>query len=188
MKIKRIKKLKRKKKFNQNVNRKRLRDKLRKLPNIPCDEIKKEWEDTKSTHINLKDMGLAYDANQAVQIPNVKQEMLEKAKKILMESEDQSDNENVKTGATASKSYVANKLEAEAKAPRKRLLKLPKSQAEFLTYLIKQYGDDYKAMSRDKKNQYQLTWKQIRAKIKMFRGIPEQYKEYVESSNAQDES
>lgn len=35
MKIKRIKKVKRKKRYNANVNRKRLRNKLRKLPNIP---------------------------------------------------------------------------------------------------------------------------------------------------------
>lgn len=36
-------------------------------------------------------------------------------------------------------------------------------------------------MSRDKKNHYQLTWKQIRAKIKMFKGIPEQYSAYVQN-------
>lgn len=37
-------------------------------------------------------------------------------------------------------------------------------------------------MSRDKKNHYQLTWKQIRAKIKMFQGIPKQYSEYLENN------
>lgn len=38
-------------------------------------------------------------------------------------------------------------------------------------------------MSRDKKNHYQLTWKQIRAKIKMFKGIPEQYNEYIQNDS-----
>lgn len=36
-------------------------------------------------------------------------------------------------------------------------------------------------MERDKKNYYQETWKQIRAKIKTFIGIPKQYAEYLES-------
>ncbi|XP_071559942.1 nucleolar protein 16 [Temnothorax nylanderi] len=187
MKIKKIRKLKRKKKFNPNVNRKRLRDKLRKLPEIPCDQIKKAWENKISTRVNLKKMGLAYDPNEAVRIPNVKHEMLEEAKRKVAGSED-SDHESEEMKVTAAKSYVAEKLEAEAKAPRERFLKLPKGQAQFLTYLITKYGEDYKAMSRDKKNHDQLTWKQIRAKVKMFKGIPEQYNEFVQNSGVQVES
>lgn len=38
-------------------------------------------------------------------------------------------------------------------------------------------------MARDKKNHYQLTWKQIRAKIKIFEGISEQYKEYIQNDS-----
>lgn len=38
-------------------------------------------------------------------------------------------------------------------------------------------------MSRDKKNYDQLTPKQIRAKIKTFQSIPEQYNEYLQSNN-----
>jgi hypothetical protein len=34
-------------------------------------------------------------------------------------------------------------------------------------------------MAKDPKNYYQETWKQIRAKIKTFKGIPEQYNEYL---------
>ncbi|KMQ97216.1 nucleolar protein 16-like protein [Lasius niger] len=182
MKIKQIRKLKRKKKFNANVNRKRLRDKSQKLPNISCDQVKEAWTSTKSTRVNLKDMGLAYDANEVVQIPNAKHEMLEEARRIVREDESLSDHEA--EDATPAKNYVAEKLEAEAKAPRERLFKLPKGQAQFFTYLIKRYGEDYKAMSRDKKNHYQLTWKQIRAKIKMFKGIPEQYNECLQNDSS----
>lgn len=38
-------------------------------------------------------------------------------------------------------------------------------------------------MALDKKNYYQYTWKQIRAKIKVFKGIPEQYNKYLENKN-----
>lgn len=57
--------------------------------------------------------------------------------------------------------------------------RLPKGQVEYLTYLLDKYGHDYKAMTKDKKNVYQETWKQIRAKIKTFMGIPKQYGEYL---------
>jgi len=87
-------------------------------------------------------MGLAYDANEAVQIPNVKHEMLEEAKMKVAGNENPSEDEEMDVMIPA-KSYVAEKLEAEAKTPRERLLKLPKGQAQFLTYLIKKYGEDY---------------------------------------------
>lgn len=108
------------------------------------DQIKKAWEDTRSTRVNLEQMGLAYDANKAVQIPNVKQEMLEEAKKkIAKRKRTKKITNNEEMNVTAVKSYVAEKLEAEAKAPRERLFKLPKGQVQFLTYLIEKYGEDY---------------------------------------------
>lgn len=39
------------------------------------------------------------------------------------------------------------------------------------------------AMALDRKNYNQLTWKQIRAKIKIFKGIPEQYNEYLQNKS-----
>lgn len=108
------------------------------------DQIKKEWEDTRSTRVNLKDMGLAYDANEVLKIPNVKHEMLEEVRRKVAGNEDSSDHESEEMNVTAAKNYVAEKLEAEAKIPRERLFQLPKGQAQFLTYLIKKYGEDYK--------------------------------------------
>lgn len=93
--------------------------------------------------MNLKEMGLAYNANEVVQIPNTKREMLEDAKKVIG-TDSSSDHEDEDMDVSLEKNYVAEALEAEAKAPRERLLKLPKGQAQFLTYLIKKYGEDYK--------------------------------------------
>ncbi|XP_014488949.1 PREDICTED: nucleolar protein 16 [Dinoponera quadriceps] len=177
-----VRKLKRKKKFRVNINRKRLRNKLRKLPTIPCEQIKKAWKVTWSTRTNLKEMGLAYDANEVITIPNTKREILEDAKRKDA-GESSSDHKDEAMDVTPAKNYVAEALQAEAKAPRERLLRLPEGQAQFLSYLIKKYGENYKAMSRDKKNYYQLTWKQIRAKIKVFKGIPEQYNKYIQDSS-----
>lgn len=114
-----------------------------KFINLISQEVKKAWEVTKSIRTNLKEMGLAYDASEVIKIPNVKQEMLKDVKRILVD-ESLSDQEDESMDVTPAKNYVAETLEAEAKAPRERLLNLPKGQAQFLSYLIKKYGEDYK--------------------------------------------
>lgn len=57
-------------------------------------------------------------------------------------------------------------------------------QVEWITYLLKKYGCDYKAMARDSKNYQQETWKQLRQKVRLFRKIPEQYEEYLKQPGA----
>lgn len=160
-----------------NVNRKRLRNKLRKLPTIKCKQLKESWEVTKSTRSNLSQMGLAYDPNEILEIPSNKRQLVEKF--TVDNLENVSEIEDV--DMTPAKVHVAQELEAEARAPRKRVFKLPNNQVQFLTYLMDKYEEDYKAMARDKKNYDQLTWKQIRAKIKVFKGIPEQYNAYLQT-------
>lgn len=163
-----IRKQKRAKKYHYNVNRKRQKKKLSKT-NIACQEIKKAWERKKSLKTNLKDMGLCYDPNETLEIPkNLPPDILEMSEVKTEES-------------PPKKAFVVEALEKDAKTPRVRQFRLPKGQFEFLTYLLDKYGEDYKAMARDKKNYYQETWKQIRAKIKVFKGIPEQYNEYLAS-------
>ncbi|XP_014616465.1 PREDICTED: nucleolar protein 16 [Polistes canadensis] len=176
-----IRKVKRKKKYRTNVNRKRLRNKLQKLPTIGCKKIKEEWEIYKSTRSNLKEMGLVYDPNETLQIPNVKQELLKEVKEKLMENsmEIDSEEEEIDVITIPPKINVAQALKEEACGTRRRLFQLPHSQVQFITYLLDKYGEDYEAMARDKKNHYQLTWRQIRAKIKTFKGIPEQYNKYL---------
>lgn len=111
-------------------------------------QIKKSWEAAKSMRTNLNQMGLAYDPNDALKIPNLKREHIEK---ILKQKDDnvdeklQTEEEDVEIAPI--KIHVAQQLEAEAKAPRKRKFMLPNSQVYFLTYLMDKYGEDYKVMS-----------------------------------------
>ena len=48
-----------------------------------------------------------------------------------------------------------------------------------MIFLINKNLYHLQAMAKDKKNYYQLTWRQIRAKINTFKNIPEQYAEYL---------
>lgn len=88
-------------------------------------------------------MGLAYDANETVETSDVTSEMrLEEDERKSLGNEN-SNHESRATCAASAKNSVAEALEADAKVPRKRLLRLPKGQAELLTYLVKKYGEDY---------------------------------------------
>ncbi|XP_046659454.1 nucleolar protein 16-like [Homalodisca vitripennis] len=90
--------------------------------------------------------------------------------------------EHVKPNERApEKLHVVTELEEDARAPRERRFALPNSQVQWVTYLMDKYGEDYEAMARDKKNYYQETWQQIRRKIKLFKGVPEQYNQYLAS-------
>lgn len=128
-------------------------------------------------------MGLAYDVNKLLGIPKLKEKL-----KSHIQSTTQWKLEKLEEPEKPSKSFVIEELEKEAKAPKERLFRLPKGQVEWITYLMDKYGFDFKAMAKDKRNHYQETWKQIRAKIKRFIGIPEQYAEYLEKRGLLEES
>lgn len=132
---------------------------------------------------NIKEMGLSYDPNETIKIPKSINRL-----KIPIVSDEQVEwqEEVIEAEIKPSKIYVAEALEADAKAPREKKLRLPKGQVQWLTYLMDKYGDDYKAMARDKKNYYQETWKQIRAKINRFKSIPEQYEKYLANKSGQE--
>ncbi|CAH2234130.1 nucleolar protein 16 [Pararge aegeria] len=175
-----IKKQHRKKKYLHKLNRKRMHLKLKNTGEVSCKVIKEAWNPKKTTCRNLREMGLANDPNKVISIPNFKQEKLHKALQIVNNVESDSEEEKV-VQKPAPKRRVAEQLEKDAKAPRERRFMLPKGQVEFITYLLDKYGHDYKAMVKDKKNYYQETWKQLRAKIKKFMGIPKQYGEYLKA-------
>lgn len=145
-------------------------------------EIAAAWDSKKTVAGNLRNMGLAHDPNLNIKGSNVKKDF-----KAKFASTTDWKVENSRTPRIPEKKYVAELLEKEANAPRLRTFQLPSSQVEWVTYLMDKYGTDYKAMVRDKRNHYQETWKQIRAKIKVFMSIPEQYAKYLQERGLLDE-
>ncbi|KAK9888736.1 hypothetical protein WA026_000962 [Henosepilachna vigintioctopunctata] len=175
-----LRKQRRKKKFRYNVNRKRLRNKIHGVGNIKCKEISNEWENHKSVETNLKEMGLSYDPNKTIKIEKrvkrkVKPDVSNKNNSEWMEVV-----EEIPQEISATKKTVAEKLLVDSKLPREKMLRLPGSQVEWLSYLLDTYGKDYKAMSKDKSNYKQETWKKIRQQIKLFKSVPEQYQVYLD--------
>lgn len=61
--------------------------------------------------------------------------------------------------------------------------RLPKGVVQFAGYLLLKYGLNYKAMVRDEKNYDQETWKQLRAKIRKFISIEEQFDKWAAANN-----
>ncbi|XP_059049940.1 nucleolar protein 16 [Achroia grisella] len=177
-----IKKQHRKKKYLHKLNRKRMHRNQTKTGEVQCKVIKEAWDHRKTSFRNLREMGLSIDPNKTIKIPSFKQDQVEKAKTIIKGDDSDMEEEQVKTRKPR-KVHVVQELEKESKAPRERKFMLPKGQVNFITYLMDKYGYDYKAMERDKKNYYQETWKQLRAKIKTFMGIPKQYGEYLKARN-----
>ncbi|RZC32416.1 Nop16 domain containing protein [Asbolus verrucosus] len=172
-----LRKQRRRKVYRHNVSRKRLRNKIESVGKISCKEIAEAWDKRKSVQTNMEEMGLSYDPNKTIKIPSNKQKL-----KVSITSNTNDWNEE-RIEAKPTKCYVAEALETDAKAPRVKMFRLPKSQVQWVTYLMDKYGQDYKAMARDTKNYNQETWKQIRAKIKKFKNIPEQYSGYLKERN-----
>ncbi|EEB14606.1 protein CGI-117, putative [Pediculus humanus corporis] len=135
-----IKKQKRKQKFQYNLNRKRLcRNKLNK-GNISCNKEK-----------HFKKMGLVFDVNNDIKGLNKQVKSIDKLEKIKDEKLENKSQENKLIRVSKRKSHY-----------------ISKNQLDFLKYLKDKYGDDYEAMVKDKKNYLQLTKKQLITKIKFL--------------------
>ncbi|KAL4231635.1 Nucleolar protein 16 [Mactra antiquata] len=168
------KRLAKNKNYNYDINRRKLWAKRKKMPTIECTEIAEAWDRRKSVLKNLTDMGLSYDPNKTLCIKKTKEFLGPKFKEDEMEVEEE---------ARPSKEHVIKALEVEASKPAAKTNKLSEPDVQYCTYMIDKYGDDYKAMSRDPKNYYQDTPKQIKKKIYMFKNNTEQYEAYLQSKS-----
>uniref|UniRef100_A0A2C9LZA4 Nucleolar protein 16 n=1 Tax=Biomphalaria glabrata TaxID=6526 RepID=A0A2C9LZA4_BIOGL len=166
-----VRKQKRHLKFNYNKDRKKNWKKAKGMPVIKCKEIKNAWDEGKSLTQNLKEMGISADPNKTLKVPRskaVKMGMMN----VEMEAE---------ITKTPIKNYVMQELEEKSKIPGAKKKSMSDEDAGFCVYLMDKYGEDYKAMSRDERNYYQETPKQIQRKINRFKSIPEMYRVYAEA-------
>ncbi|GAA6232526.1 nucleolar protein 16 [Lates japonicus] len=158
------------KKFDYNQDRKKMKKKFIKKcnPRIENPQIRNAWDDKKSMARNLQEMGLAFDPNRTLPI---------KKQRLLGDDKETKAPVNIVT-----KPYVLNQLEEEASRPEKDSKTLSSDLIEYIQYMIQEHKDDYKAMARDEKNYYQDTPKQIKRKINEYKRChPQHYDAFISS-------
>jgi len=172
----RLHKLRRRQKFQYNVNRRLLNKKKEKLPRIKCDAIREAWDERKSLNENLTSMGLVADTNahKSFHIPSGKQQMMPGSESDEIEGSD-----------VQPKKAVVKALEAESKEAFKSKKAIPhtmpKELVKRLTSFLDKYGEDYEAMSRDYGNYNQETPSQLKAQVSRLKKIPQQWIPYLKS-------
>uniref|UniRef100_A0A673C857 Nucleolar protein 16 n=1 Tax=Sphaeramia orbicularis TaxID=375764 RepID=A0A673C857_9TELE len=148
--------------FNYNQDRKKLKKKVLKKnkPRIENSQIRHAWDDRKSMAKNLQEMGLTFDPNRS--LPITKQQPLGQLLVCV--------------------SMVVAELEEEASRPEKDTKTLSSDLIEYAQYMIREHKDNFKAMARDEKNYYQDTPKQIKRKINEYKRChPEHYNNFINS-------
>ncbi|XP_023700552.1 nucleolar protein 16 [Paramormyrops kingsleyae] len=161
------KKAGRKKKFDYNKDRKKLKRKVKKkmAPRIACSQMRNAWNEHSTVAKNLSDMGLAFDPNVAVP--------LRKNKASGMDVDE--------VAQIVRKPYVIKEMEAQAKLPKQDTRTVSTDMIEYVQHMIREHKEDYKAMARDEKNYYQDTPKQIKRKIELYKQChPEEYAAFLE--------
>ncbi|KAF4521212.1 hypothetical protein B566_EDAN010751 [Ephemera danica] len=144
--------------------------------------LKEAWDVRQSVRTNMKQMGLSSDPNVTMGIPKTKDTFKAPVAEISHSSGDKAPATPSAGKQTLEDKFprlaVALRLENESKERKRKTLRLSQMMVDRLGYFIDKYKDDYKAMTRDKLNYDQHTWRQLRAQIKKFMGIPEQWNEY----------
>ncbi|TSP68532.1 Nucleolar protein 16 [Bagarius yarrelli] len=136
--------------FNYNVDRKKLKKKMLKKykPKIECDQIRKAWDPHKTASRNMRDMGLLFGSKGVLPITS-------RAK--------------VRSLKVISFLWLFSEMEEAANQPRKDTTTCSTDLIEYVQHMIREHGEDYRAMARDEKNYYQDTPKQIRRKVELYK-------------------
>lgn len=158
-------------KFDYNKNRKLIRKKEKRLPDIKCVDIKENWDNRKSMSYNLREMGLSANVNKTIKFPAQRTSRRGQIEEVM----------EVETEKTPTKKFVADGLEEKSNIPYKKKMTMSEEEAGLCVYMMDKHVDDYKAMARDRRNHYQETPKQIKKKIDRFKSIPEMYEIYAEA-------
>ncbi|KAM6984622.1 nucleolar protein 16 [Aplochiton taeniatus] len=153
---------KRRKTFDYTRNRKKMKNQLKKkeAPRIECQQIRNAWNNTKSVAKNMQEMGLALDPNRALPIKNQRLVAVGEQRKEVQST-------------MVVKPYVVKLtvMEEEANLPGTHTKTLSADLIQYCQHMLREHGDNYKAMARDEKNYYQDTPKQIRRKVDQYKRL-----------------
>ena len=171
-----LKKQRRRKKYDYARNRKRVRKQQEKTTKfnvkVDCKVIKEAWDNRVSVKENMSSMGIVLNASDMMPVTGPKKNMVKKMKTLKNIVVD----ESVENSLT--KPDVLQKLSEEASVPAKPNFRFSTTQIKLITYMMDKHGSDYKAMSRDPKNHYQETPAKLRGMVTKFISIPEHYAPY----------
>lgn len=193
---------------SKQLKRTRLRE-LKKTGGIKDDVVRGAWDKKISMRKNMANMGLAHDPNKVMakeerdkaslngqqtiqsttarlhqQLLRQKQKQeLRKARKAAGDGS----NDAETTIEKPKEKTVADKLaEQVAATPAAKNFRFGPDNVKFCAYMLEKYGEDYQAMVRDKRNYYQESAGQIRAKIKRFLTIPEHQRVFLKAKELVD--
>ena len=134
----------------------------------------------KTLTTNINEMGLVFDVNKTLGIPNIKADRVRMSMKLVngFVEEDLSDVEGEESKFP--KHHVVDSLEKDSKEFRESKFRLPKGVIKMISYFIDKYGLNYKKMAKDVKNYDQETWRQLRAKCRKFMSITDHFSKYLD--------
>uniref|UniRef100_A0A915Q7C0 Nucleolar protein 16 n=1 Tax=Setaria digitata TaxID=48799 RepID=A0A915Q7C0_9BILA len=178
--------------YNKNlaVAKKKALKRRKSLNGMTCKQMCAAWDKNATVRQNMKSMGLAYDSNKLFPLrraisKNCEEMEVGKVKlRGTIESQCTKSREIKKNINKTKVTQVIAALEKEVKEEEEkqkkgRRYRLLARDIEFCLYMIERHGNDYEEMSRDAKNIYQDTSKQIQRKIRIFKQSPE-YSKYLE--------
>uniref|UniRef100_A0A672SYM2 Nucleolar protein 16 n=1 Tax=Sinocyclocheilus grahami TaxID=75366 RepID=A0A672SYM2_SINGR len=148
----------RKRQTRQSKTKLRLRLRLRSKPketDKASPQIRNAWDELKTVKQNLQDMGLSLGMKGMLPIKN-------------------------KKASTKLESLGSQLVEASLRGEDRTTCST--DMTEYVQYMVKEHNQDYKAMARDKKNYYQVTPKQIKRKVELYKRChPEEYAVFIAS-------
>jgi len=126
-------------------------------PAIGNEVLKQHWDEKKTLQQNMKDLGLAYDSNNAIPIENIRKIN----KKQRMKADDVE--ETMETEHEVNPAVITE-FEKQAANGKQTERHISPDEAKFVMTFMKKHGTNYKKMSRDKLNTLQHTAKVIQRK------------------------
>lgn len=129
--------------------------------------IRKTWDKSKTLKQNFKDIGLAYNVNNSMPVKNTGDKSISSSEAMEVDKQP--------------RNSVVKELEQEASHGAKTEKHISPGEAKFLWELIRDHGDNYEAMKRDKRNYYQHTAKQLRRKCTKFLNSSQDFSKYIDN-------